>query len=247
MTLKNGLLYMKDIVASTIKIGSPNRRLGITMHDLDTGDPYCVAVQDGVTKTTMGECLVVYAENTAGGVKYEKKDEVAPVITLLGNNPAYIPVGGEYSDPGAEALDDEDELIAIRVNGLPIDTTATSTHEVTYDAQDSAGNEAQTVVRVIHVGMEAPTEEAEPSLVVETQEEAATTTEETVASTTESIIEEEVLVGDTATSTPLVSGTEDGDGETEVVTAQEEIATSTAGVVIEEEVSTTTPIAIVEE
>jgi len=43
-------------VKGNAKIGSPDRRSGVTLYDEQTGTPYCLTVSGGVTKTTSGEC-----------------------------------------------------------------------------------------------------------------------------------------------------------------------------------------------
>ncbi|MBX4216012.1 hypothetical protein KW797_03615, partial [Candidatus Parcubacteria bacterium] len=43
-------------VAGTVKLGSPERRTGITLYDEVTGEPYCLSLAAGATKTAAGEC-----------------------------------------------------------------------------------------------------------------------------------------------------------------------------------------------
>ncbi len=76
----------------------------------------------------------------------------APVITLLGNNPATTTVGSIYNDAGATAQDQEDGDITshIVVSG----TVATSTigsYTLTYNVSDSQGLPATPVTRLVNV------------------------------------------------------------------------------------------------
>lgn len=71
-------------------------------------------------------------------------DVTAPVITLEGDNPAYLTIGAVYVEAGATATDNVDETITV---GTPagidaIDTTTDGSFTLTYSAIDTAGNEA---------------------------------------------------------------------------------------------------------
>ena len=79
-------------------------------------------------------------------------DTSAPVITLLGNNPAEITIGDTYSDMGATVTDTDGDGsvnnnlgIQFNVNGIDVtsislDTSTTTTHTIIYSAVDGAGN-----------------------------------------------------------------------------------------------------------
>ena len=47
--------------------------------------------------------------------KDKDKDEIPPVITLLGNNLMVIYAGTDYNEPGATAIDDVDEDISSKI------------------------------------------------------------------------------------------------------------------------------------
>ena len=83
----------------------------------------------------------------------EGPDTVDPVITLLGD--AYIEVEryAGYSDEGAIAHDNKDGNITDRIDtdGLPISTEHTGLYRVWYNVEDSAGNSADEVERVVKV------------------------------------------------------------------------------------------------
>ena len=68
----------------------------------------------------------------------------APVVIVDGNDPETVGVGEVYVDAGARAIDALEGNLSgsIVVGGLPIDTSATGAHIVTYDVADSQGNAA---------------------------------------------------------------------------------------------------------
>lgn len=59
--IENGVAQIQKLIASVIetenlKVGSPENPTGITIYDRITGQPYCVYVEEGQTKTSSGEC-----------------------------------------------------------------------------------------------------------------------------------------------------------------------------------------------
>ena len=69
-------------------------------------------------------------------------NRVAPVITVIGENPARVLQNGTYTDAGATANDDIDGNIttAITQSGT-VNTTTTGSYLIEYSVTDSAGNE----------------------------------------------------------------------------------------------------------
>lgn len=79
-------------------------------------------------------------------------DVTIPVITLLGQTSVTINVGDTYLDAGATALDDTDGDITndiVVVSNLDVNTAGS--YLITYDVQDAAGNNANTVTRNVIV------------------------------------------------------------------------------------------------
>lgn len=74
----------------------------------------------------------------------------APVVSIIGSNPAEVNVGATYSDLGAAVSDNRDRNLGFQVslnNGpfiyieeLQVDTTVPGTHEITFKAVDGEGN-----------------------------------------------------------------------------------------------------------
>jgi len=78
-------------------------------------------------------------------------DVKAPVITILGSNPATVSGGGTYSDAGATALDDVDGDVTSKITTTStVNTNKLGTYTVTYKVTDKAGNTA-TSSRTVNV------------------------------------------------------------------------------------------------
>ncbi|MEI3605567.1 DUF5011 domain-containing protein [Pseudogracilibacillus sp. SE30717A] len=91
------------------------------------------------------------SETLLATVSVEAADEVAPVITLNGDNPMELEVGEEYVEPGATAEDDVDGNVtdSIVISG-EVNTDLPGKYEVVYTVTDAAGNVA-TETRIVHV------------------------------------------------------------------------------------------------
>jgi hypothetical protein len=86
----------------------------------------------------------------------EISDETAPVITILGDNPAEVLVGDTYTDAGATAMDNVDgDLTSQIVTTSNVDTSVAGTYQVTYEVSDSSGNDA-TATRTVNVVEDTP-------------------------------------------------------------------------------------------
>ncbi|MSU74741.1 DUF5011 domain-containing protein, partial [Candidatus Kaiserbacteria bacterium] len=100
-------------------------------------------------------------------------DTEVPVLTLLGDNPMHLSIGGTFTEPGVTVSDNADGTLPYItfVNGIQgeasaatIDTSSETTYIITYSVTDHAGN-LGTVTRAIIVGAggtvasgESPTE-----------------------------------------------------------------------------------------
>jgi len=95
-------------------------------------------------------------------------DVTSPVISVTGNNPAYIGLDETYEDEGATATDDADTNPGI-TNRItvdnPVDTSNEGQYTVTYTVVDTAGN-SSTITRTVHVDGTAPVVEiiGQPSI-----------------------------------------------------------------------------------
>ena len=80
------------------------------------------------------------------------QDTVAPVITLVGDNPLTLECPQSYNEPGATATDDCDQnLPAITIDGSAVDASTPGTYQVTYNVADASSNAATQVVRTVIV------------------------------------------------------------------------------------------------
>ena len=156
---------------STIEVvkGDSYQDLGATAFDNLDGDITNKIKVDGVPSTTNvavgSQFRVEYnvvdgsgnsADTVIRTIKVVSvKDEIKPVITLIGADVIEIPKGSSYQDLGATAFDNVDGVIThkINVDGLPITTNVAigTLFKVEYSVVDTAGNSADAVVRTIKV------------------------------------------------------------------------------------------------
>jgi len=78
------------------------------------------------------------------------QETVAPVITLIGDNPLTITRGSSFTDPGADVTDNVDAPRKISGTGS-VNTSVAGTYTLTYSATDAAGNVATPVTRTVNV------------------------------------------------------------------------------------------------
>ncbi len=77
-------------------------------------------------------------------------DTVAPIITMLGDNPVSVFVGETYTDAGATAADNVDPEVTVNVVNS-VNTSVIGAYTVVYTAADTAGNSAAPVIRTVNV------------------------------------------------------------------------------------------------
>ena len=78
-------------------------------------------------------------------------DVSAPVITILGSNPATLNAGSVYSDAGATAIDDVNGNVTSNIITTgAVNPNVLGTYTIIYTVEDTAGNEA-TATRIINV------------------------------------------------------------------------------------------------
>ncbi|MDA9118120.1 DUF5011 domain-containing protein, partial [Gammaproteobacteria bacterium] len=78
-------------------------------------------------------------------------DNIAPVITVTGDNPATVELGATYTDAGATADGGE----TVTITGT-VDTSTVGTYTLTYSATDAAGNTGTATRTVTVVDTTAP-------------------------------------------------------------------------------------------
>ncbi|MEL0009853.1 MAG: DUF5011 domain-containing protein, partial [Flammeovirgaceae bacterium] len=82
------------------------------------------------------------------------RDFTPPVITINGDNPATVELGGTYTDAGATASDDSGS--ASLVTSGTVDTNTVGAYQISYVATDAAGNISQAFRTVNVVDTTAP-------------------------------------------------------------------------------------------
>ena len=80
----------------------------------------------------------LYASVTSNAV-LTMNDTKAPVITLNGNNPLFLELGGAFNDPGASATDVCAGSLSVAIGGS-VNSNAVGTNTLTYKAGDGNGN-----------------------------------------------------------------------------------------------------------
>ncbi|AIO18598.1 hypothetical protein KQ51_00718 [Candidatus Izimaplasma bacterium HR1] len=118
-----------------------------------------ITVVNNVDNTTPGVYTIVYSVDDSSGNSDTATRNVTvnevndnPIITLLGDNPLTINVGETYTDPGANASDDEDGDITddIVITGT-VNNNLVGTYYITYNVVDSTSLAATTVTRTVIV------------------------------------------------------------------------------------------------
>ena len=116
-----------------------------------------VAISGLVNTSATGTYIITYtstdsSNNTASSTRIVNviEDNIAPVITILGSNPANITVGDTYTDAGATALDNIDGIIIATTTSNNVNIAIVGTYSVAYSATDIAGNTA-TSTRIVNV------------------------------------------------------------------------------------------------
>ncbi|MFH1522942.1 MAG: immunoglobulin-like domain-containing protein [Patescibacteria group bacterium] len=144
----------------TIEVGAAYNDAGATAVDDVDGDITAnIIVINNVNTNILGTYTVTYnvfdsSDNPAVKVTriVHVVDTTAPVIALLGNNPANVEVGYQYNDAGATASDNYDgDLTANIIIINLVDINAVGAYTVTYNITDSSGNSAVAVIRTVNV------------------------------------------------------------------------------------------------
>ncbi len=78
----------------------------------------------------------------------KKKDKEGPVVTLKGDAVITVILNTSYTDPGADAFDNNDGTVAIDITG-EVNTDFAGVYSIVYSAYDKAGNQGEAVRTVI--------------------------------------------------------------------------------------------------
>ncbi|MGB8815951.1 MAG: immunoglobulin-like domain-containing protein, partial [Minisyncoccia bacterium] len=135
--------------------------LGATAYDVTDGDLTTnIATSTNLNTSSIGVYQFTYDVSNASGTPaiqvtrninvIAAPDRIAPIITLTGSALINVNIGGVFTDDGATALDNIDGSFIATATGT-VDTNATGTYYMRYDATDVAGNRATPVFRQIIV------------------------------------------------------------------------------------------------
>jgi len=91
-----------------------------------------------------------------GSCKKTDNDTVKPWIVLKGYNPVYSELGKPYEDAGATVWDVNASGDTVDISGNlrvsdNININVVGKYEVNYNAEDDAGNSAETVKRTVYI------------------------------------------------------------------------------------------------
>lgn len=144
----------------TLEANSTYVEAGATAADNYDGDlTSSIVIVSNVDTAVIGTYEVTYDVTDANGnsaVQVVRTvhvvDTTPPVITRIGDGTVTIDAGTPYIDAGATALDSYDgDITGNIVTVNPVDTDTVGTYLITYDVQDSSGNAATQVTRIVDV------------------------------------------------------------------------------------------------
>jgi hypothetical protein len=156
--IEQGIAYFKDIIAESISTKNIKVDSGVTTKDRATGKYYCMYIDNGEVKTEEGECTSSGGNQSQPASSTPPTDTEAPVVSdieppviqLIGNATSTLSVGDSYVDPGASITDNMDHNLGVHTDGQ-VDTGTPGEYTLTYSAEDSAGNKAVEITRVVTV------------------------------------------------------------------------------------------------
>ncbi len=144
----------------SLDVGTAYVDAGATASDVEDGDlTSSIITTSTVDTTTPGSYAVTYSvSDAAGNSAVETRtvivtaiaDTTAPIITIIGDNPATAIEGTPYVDAGATASDAEDGDLTSAITTVSTYVDALGTYTVTYSVSDAAGNSA-VAVRTVEV------------------------------------------------------------------------------------------------
>jgi hypothetical protein len=158
-----------DTTAPTIAVNgssSVTHELGQAYTDAgatasDASGAVTVVTTGTVDTDTVGSYTLTYTSTDASGNAgtatrtVNVVDTTGPTITITGDNPATVELGGTYTDAGATATDNSGDTITVTSSGN-VNVDVLGAYEITYSATDSDGNTSVTTRTVNVVDTTAP-------------------------------------------------------------------------------------------
>ncbi|HZT35343.1 MAG TPA: hypothetical protein VFA15_05460, partial [Nitrososphaera sp.] len=157
LKLENGIAYIKEVIAekltatvavinnatidsasvNALEVGSAEKRTGITLYDQLTGDPYCLQIAGGQTRSTPGKCPDV-ASSTAPVVAPAPGVSGSLVGTTDTTSSAPQAVQPSATNDGTTTVATEPMTAPVVDTASTTAATATSTPTVTTDTASSS-------------------------------------------------------------------------------------------------------------
>jgi uncharacterized membrane protein len=133
-------VYVTGMQVGVIVAG--NGKTTITLSLINGNNDFSITLRDATGN-----------ESSALSFSVTKVIDNKPVLTLTGLNPQEIEKGSAYIELGASALDDIDGNITnnIMIDITDVNINVVGDYNVTYDVNDSFGNQADTLTRVVQV------------------------------------------------------------------------------------------------
>ena len=158
--LKNGTNLLKEELFvdgnsdRIVTVGTEDTR-GFALHGsyaTDVCHKAYVVVYDKAHSVVAKSDEFDFGDTTTCGDYVEPDDTVAPVLTLIGQNPQRVTKGQSYEELGAIALDNRDGDLtnSIVIDSSNVDTSTLGDYTVIYDVVDAAGHDV-TVTRTVKV------------------------------------------------------------------------------------------------
>ena len=138
----------------TVELGDAYTDQGATAFDEFHGETP-VSSSGTVDTDTVGSYTITYTAtdldgNTATATRtVNVVDTTSPVVTVTGDNPATVELGGTYTDAGATATDASGDVTVV-TSGDTVDPDTLGTYTITYTSTDASGN-AGTATRTVNV------------------------------------------------------------------------------------------------
>ncbi len=138
----------------SVELGNTYSDPGATAFDEFHGETPVTSSSD-VDTSTVGSYTITYTAtdldgNTATASRtVNVVDTTAPVVTVTGDNPATVELGGTYTDAGATATD-ASGTVTVVTSGDTVDPDTLGTYTITYTSTDASGNSG-TASRTVNV------------------------------------------------------------------------------------------------
>ena len=138
---------------ATVELGTTYTDAGASAFDAFHGNTP-VSSSGSVDTSTVGSYTITYTAtdldgNSASATRtVNVVDTTAPEVTVTGDNPATVELGGTYTDAGATATDASGAVEVVTTG--TVDTDTLGEYTLTYTSTDASGN-AGTATRTVNV------------------------------------------------------------------------------------------------